>query len=270
MRDVTWDTQTCVLGWSVQGIWPPNTDGTDVNAVSASHSRAVVATANDDSSIRLRRFPCPDKAAADRVFTGHASHVTSVRFTANDRHLLSLGGADLCVMQWRHEVQEADAAPRAAAGARRPAKAAAAAGTPAKARPAASAAAVAASVAASPAQAAGADAAAEYAADGEGEKEEEEDEEEAEGGGTGAVDSDVEAEGHAPERDVLATAVRIGAAEDDLARLLKAAGSSVVAGDEAMASKPWTGAIVAPRCVRCPPACPPVSLPACLPALQRG
>ena len=31
MRDVTWATTTCTLGWGVQGIWPPGADGTDVS-----------------------------------------------------------------------------------------------------------------------------------------------------------------------------------------------------------------------------------------------
>ena len=33
MRDVTWATTTCTLGWGVQGIWPPGADGTDVSTL---------------------------------------------------------------------------------------------------------------------------------------------------------------------------------------------------------------------------------------------
>lgn len=29
----SWSTFSCPLGWDVQGIWPPNVDGTDINAV---------------------------------------------------------------------------------------------------------------------------------------------------------------------------------------------------------------------------------------------
>lgn len=31
MKDVVWSTCSCTLGWGVQGIWPPNADGTDVS-----------------------------------------------------------------------------------------------------------------------------------------------------------------------------------------------------------------------------------------------
>lgn len=33
LRDEEWATWTIVIGWPVQGIYPPYTDGTDVNAV---------------------------------------------------------------------------------------------------------------------------------------------------------------------------------------------------------------------------------------------
>ena len=29
--DTSWSTWTCVLGFPVMGIWPPSSDGTDVN-----------------------------------------------------------------------------------------------------------------------------------------------------------------------------------------------------------------------------------------------
>jgi WD40 repeat protein len=35
----SWSTFTCPLGWDVQGIWPPNVDGTDINAVERSHGK---------------------------------------------------------------------------------------------------------------------------------------------------------------------------------------------------------------------------------------
>uniref|UniRef100_A0A8C1WPQ7 EMAP like 3 n=1 Tax=Cyprinus carpio TaxID=7962 RepID=A0A8C1WPQ7_CYPCA len=34
-------------------------------------------------------------------YEGHGSHVTNVRFTHNDSHLLSMGGKDTCILQWR-------------------------------------------------------------------------------------------------------------------------------------------------------------------------
>lgn len=42
--DTVWYTSTCVLGFNVMGIWPPESDGTDVNCVDTSEAMELVAT----------------------------------------------------------------------------------------------------------------------------------------------------------------------------------------------------------------------------------
>lgn len=44
--------------------------------------------------------PSPPQAPS-HVYGGHGSHVTNVRFTHDDGHLVSLGGKDTSVFQWR-------------------------------------------------------------------------------------------------------------------------------------------------------------------------
>lgn len=39
--------------------------------------------------------------APSHRYEGHGSHVTNVRFTHCDSHLLSMGGKDTCILQWR-------------------------------------------------------------------------------------------------------------------------------------------------------------------------
>jgi hypothetical protein len=36
LRDEEWATWTAVIGWPVQGVYPPYSDGTDINAVDRS------------------------------------------------------------------------------------------------------------------------------------------------------------------------------------------------------------------------------------------
>lgn len=43
----------------------------------------------------------PLAQAPSLVYGGHGSHVTSVRFTHDDSHLISLGGKDASIFQWR-------------------------------------------------------------------------------------------------------------------------------------------------------------------------
>ena len=57
-RDTQWATYTCLLGFPVMGIWPPDSDGTDVNAVDRSPSGKYLATADDYGSVKLFNYPC--------------------------------------------------------------------------------------------------------------------------------------------------------------------------------------------------------------------
>ena len=49
LKDKTWASWTCTIGWPVQGIWPANSDGTDVNACDRSPDGTVLATGDDFS-----------------------------------------------------------------------------------------------------------------------------------------------------------------------------------------------------------------------------
>lgn len=100
VKDVNWATWTCVLGWPVQGIWPPCSDGTDVNAVARCSKGEFLAAADDFGCVKLFRYPCVVKNAASNEYRSHSSHVTNVRWCANDTKLVSVGGLDRCVMQW--------------------------------------------------------------------------------------------------------------------------------------------------------------------------
>ena len=92
MRDQTWETWTCTLGWPVQGIWPAGADGTDINACARSHAKDMIVSGDDFGQVRLMRYPCLDVACGDRSYNGHAQHVMSTRFTFDDSHVLSTGG----------------------------------------------------------------------------------------------------------------------------------------------------------------------------------
>ncbi|XP_030635536.1 echinoderm microtubule-associated protein-like 3 [Chanos chanos] len=100
-KDREWASYTCVLGFHVMGVWMEGSDGTDINALCRSHSERVVAVADDFCKVHLFQYPCPKLKAPSHKYEGHGSHVTNVRFTHNDSHLLSIGGKDTCILQWR-------------------------------------------------------------------------------------------------------------------------------------------------------------------------
>lgn len=119
-----WSTQTCTLGWPVQGIWPAGADGTDINAVDRHFSHKYVATSDDFGLLKLFRYPCVKENSKFVVGKGHSSHVTCVRWaqhttnlagadapsssgsakTSTCEYAITTGGNDKCVMVW--EVKE--------------------------------------------------------------------------------------------------------------------------------------------------------------------
>ncbi|XP_013373064.1 PREDICTED: echinoderm microtubule-associated protein-like 4 isoform X2 [Chinchilla lanigera] len=100
-KDIDWTTYTCVLGFQVFGVWPEGSDGTDINALVRSHNRKVIAVADDFCKVHLFQYPCSKAKAPSHKYSAHSSHVTNVSFTHNDSHLISTGGKDMSIIQWK-------------------------------------------------------------------------------------------------------------------------------------------------------------------------
>ena len=94
LRDIEWATQTCTLGWSVQGVWPAGARLADINCCSRSHDQMLVATGDDFAQVKLFNYPCVEKGSGYKTFHGHSSHVTNVCFSKQDEYLISVGGSD--------------------------------------------------------------------------------------------------------------------------------------------------------------------------------
>jgi microtubule-associated protein-like 6 len=105
VKDTDWATWSCTLGWPVQGIWPVNSDGTDINMVDRSEDKAFLASADDFGTLKVFRYPCTEKGNAFVECKGHSSHVTNVKWSskggADHTHLVTAGGNDRCVLQWK-------------------------------------------------------------------------------------------------------------------------------------------------------------------------
>ncbi|XP_040553605.2 echinoderm microtubule-associated protein-like 4 isoform X9 [Gallus gallus] len=100
-KDIDWTTYTCVLGFQVFGVWPEGSDGTDINALVRSHNRKVIAVADDFCKVHLFQYPCSKPKAPSHKYSAHSSHVTNVSFTHSDSHLISTGGKDMSIIQWK-------------------------------------------------------------------------------------------------------------------------------------------------------------------------
>uniref|UniRef100_A0A672RCK9 Echinoderm microtubule-associated protein-like 1 n=1 Tax=Sinocyclocheilus grahami TaxID=75366 RepID=A0A672RCK9_SINGR len=100
-RDIEWATFTCILGFHIFGLWPDGSDGTDINAVCSSNAKKLLITGDDFGKVHLFSFPCSQSRAPCHIYGGHSSHVTNVNFLNDDSQLISTGGKDMSVMQWR-------------------------------------------------------------------------------------------------------------------------------------------------------------------------
>uniref|UniRef100_A0A4W3JWG1 EMAP like 1 n=2 Tax=Callorhinchus milii TaxID=7868 RepID=A0A4W3JWG1_CALMI len=101
VRDADWATYTCTLGFNVFGVWPEGSDGTDINALCRSYDKKILTTGDDFGKVHLFSSPCTQARAPSHTYGGHSSHVTNVNFLHNDSQLISTGGKDMSVMQWK-------------------------------------------------------------------------------------------------------------------------------------------------------------------------
>ncbi|EMP26071.1 Echinoderm microtubule-associated protein-like 6, partial [Chelonia mydas] len=101
IKGIHWASWTCVIGPEVNGIWPKYTNITDVNSVDGNYSSSVLVSGDDFGFVKLFKFPCLKKGAKFRKYAGHSAHVTNVRWSHDFQWVLSTGGADHSVFQWR-------------------------------------------------------------------------------------------------------------------------------------------------------------------------
>ncbi|KAI4812331.1 hypothetical protein KUCAC02_023729 [Chaenocephalus aceratus] len=101
VKGQSWATWSGVLGSDVSGIWPKYSNLTEINAVDANLSAAVLVTGDDLGLVKLFRFPCHRKGAKFKKYIGHSAHVTNVRWSHDLQWVLTTGGADHALFQWR-------------------------------------------------------------------------------------------------------------------------------------------------------------------------
>lgn len=80
-------------------------DGSDINhcdrsAEAHQDGYKLLATGDDFGKVQIFRYPSMNLASQATVGKGHSSHVTKVKFTSSG-HLISTGGNDTAVIQWK-------------------------------------------------------------------------------------------------------------------------------------------------------------------------
>lgn len=107
-RNTEWATQNCKLAWNVQGIYPFGTDGSHINGVAMLKERKLIATGDDYGLVNLYRDPCLEDTSIARSYRGHSEHVVRIRFVEGGKYMVSVGGYDQTVIQWKRNGEETD------------------------------------------------------------------------------------------------------------------------------------------------------------------
>uniref|UniRef100_A0A4W6DSW6 EMAP like 6 n=1 Tax=Lates calcarifer TaxID=8187 RepID=A0A4W6DSW6_LATCA len=101
LERITWATWTSILGDEVLGVWPRNAEKADVNCACVSHAGVNLVTGDDFGLIKLFEFPCSEKFAKHKRYFGHSAHVTNIRFSCDDKYIISAGGSDCSLFVWK-------------------------------------------------------------------------------------------------------------------------------------------------------------------------
>ncbi|CAF1944366.1 unnamed protein product [Rotaria magnacalcarata] len=99
IEKIVWDSWTSTIGDDVSGIWPKDVKKDHINCAHALSS--TIVTGDDHGAVNLFKFPCPEPGTEHKSYYGHSDNVTNVRFLANERYLVSLGGDDCCIFVWK-------------------------------------------------------------------------------------------------------------------------------------------------------------------------
>jgi len=102
--EVKWAGDPLVAGWDVQGCYQAEWDGTDLNDVTLSGDGQFLVAGDDFGMVRMYKYPAvSNKPEAHRMYLGHSSFVVGVEFCRDDKYLITCGGNDMAIFQWKLE-----------------------------------------------------------------------------------------------------------------------------------------------------------------------
>ena len=99
VKNVEWASWSSKFGYQVKEIHQ-DVDFSNINTVCINPSKTLVVSGGDDQKIRLFKFPVNIPKQKNKEYVGHSSHVTKVKFSPDESHLLSTGGNDRTIILW--------------------------------------------------------------------------------------------------------------------------------------------------------------------------
>jgi WD40 repeat protein len=105
LKDVHWETETCIFSWNVQGVWCKD-GGNEIVSLDCTPQEPCPSIAAGDrhGDLQLYQFPCTSKVAQCMTYPAHLGPVGKVSWLPG--YLVSVGMNDNAIMVWRQEVDE--------------------------------------------------------------------------------------------------------------------------------------------------------------------
>lgn len=82
-----------------------NENQNNINSCHANPETGVVVVGDKNGNVSLLSYPSLNKSAIHQTYSGHSEEVTCVRFTNNNRHVVSVSGKDRTILLWKHEAE---------------------------------------------------------------------------------------------------------------------------------------------------------------------
>jgi len=99
-KEKMWASNTMKYGDEEKGMNPAGEDKTHINDIQQSRDGSHIFSADDFGLVNAFHMPNP-KCEDSSSYCGHSEHVSRIRLTPDQQRLLSVGGEDKTLIQWR-------------------------------------------------------------------------------------------------------------------------------------------------------------------------
>lgn len=112
LKDEAWSTQTLTMAGGLEGIY---SDGItelgvvccQVSPITGNKRRRTTVVGDCYSQLKLYNYPCINQKVYNR-YKGHSSYISEVRFTDDEKYVISVGGQEKAVMLWKYDSTAVD------------------------------------------------------------------------------------------------------------------------------------------------------------------
>ncbi|CAD8173443.1 unnamed protein product [Paramecium pentaurelia] len=105
-KEDDWKSFTSIYGWQIKGAWPQKTDGTEIVTADRDGSKSVIAIGDKYGQIKLYKYPAYKINCSFYRYLGHSGRISKLRFSSNDKCLISLGENEKSIIQWNFQVEQ--------------------------------------------------------------------------------------------------------------------------------------------------------------------